>query len=257
MGKSALRKSLACILAVATIGTGYVIPIVPSVLTSGIVASAATTVLTKGDYKYCTYSTGVKFLGYADETETASGKTVTHYPKTSTMEIPGSIDGKIVLAIGILDNVDDYMESCTSIVIPSTVKVIDNDVFDGWENVKKITFNGNSLTSIGSNAFYGCKALSKLSITTVADSLSIGASAFEGCDSLSEVSLSSGGALKLAEDAFLDCSGISKITLTSKSSMTIGSECFSGCSNISKVTLTSKSPLASVETLILLYVKLV
>ena len=236
MGKSALRKSLACILAVATIGTGYVIPIVPSVLTSGIVASAATTVLTKGDYKYCTYSTGVKFLGYADETETSSGKTVTHYPKTSTMEIPGFIDGKTVLAIGTLDNVDDYMETCTAVVIPSSVKVIDSGVFDSWENIKKVTFNGTNITSIGSNAFLNCTSLSKLSFTTTASSLSIDASAFEGCESLTEVSISSGGTLKIADSAFMNCSKVSKVTLTSKSSMTIGSECFSGCSNVSTFT---------------------
>ena len=88
MNSVALRKTLACVLAVATIGTSSVLPIAPSIFNTGIVASAASNTV---KYKYKTVSGGVMFLGYADTTYDKDDNEQLHYPSGTTMDIPASI----------------------------------------------------------------------------------------------------------------------------------------------------------------------
>ena len=236
MGKVALRRGIACVLAATTIGTGYVLPIAPDIVSSGIVVNAADVVKTKGDYKYQELSGGVKFLGYADETyDSKKDEYVSHYPKVATMTIPATIDGKTVIAIGKLDNISDYIDTCTEIVIPAGVKTIDDDVFWDFRNVSKVTFRGTALTSIGSNAFSDCSSLTVINFNN-ANKLTIGVSAFSDCDELKTVTFGAGGAV-VKKEAFADLSNLTTVNMNvNAGATTIGDRAFSE-SGVEQVTL--------------------
>ena len=72
----------------------------------------------------------------------------------------------------------------TDLIIPDSVTSIGSYAFSGCRGLTSVTI-GNSVTSIGSSAFYGCSGLSNL---TIPDSVtSIGSSAFYGCSGLTSV----------------------------------------------------------------------
>lgn len=74
------------------------------------------------------------------------------------------------------------------IIIPPSVKVIENNAFAGCAIVNDISIP-LSVTSIGANAFKGCSSLYKITIpSSVA---SIGANVFKGCSSLHEITINS------------------------------------------------------------------
>lgn len=258
MDKAILRKCIACVLAAATIGTGYVLPVVPALVSSGIVVNAASTVKTYGDYKYQVVEGGVKFLGYADVTYDKNDNEIYHYPKSTTMTIPATIDNQTVVSIGELDNISDYIDSCEKIIVPAGVTTIEGGVFRDFSNVETITFNGTKLTSIGYEAFDGCSSLTEINFKN-ASKLTIGASAFSNCDWLETVTFGTGGAT-VSESAFADLSrlttvdmnvnakattiehrafaesGVEVVTLP-KETTSIGANAFEDCSSLHTVNL--------------------
>ena len=132
--------------------------------------------------------------------------------------------------------------SLTSISIPSSVTSIDtyafgkcsglssitvasgNTVFDSRNNCNAIIKKSNnslilgckntiiptSVTSIGSNAFYGCSNLSYISIPNSVTS--IGSNAFESCSSLASITIPS-SVISIGSYSFSYCSNLSSITV--------------------------------------------
>ena len=121
----------------------------------------------------------------------------------------------------------------------------------------------NSVTSIGSYAFYGCSSLTSV---TIGNSVtSIGSWAFEDCSSLTSVTINSDAIVKKAyssssnishifgsqvteyiigndvkkigDNAFYKCSSLTSITIPN-SVTSIGSEAFYGCSKLTKTNYT-------------------
>ena len=208
MNSVALRKTLACVLAVATIGTSSVLPIAPSIFNTGIVASAASNTV---KYKYKTVSGGVMFLGYADTTYDKDDNEQLHYPSGTTMDIPASISGKSVVSIGKLENVDDFKSVCKTINIPASVTTIADNVFEEFDSVTTVTFKGTAITSIGANAFSGCSSLKSIDFRN-ANTLTIGKGAFEECSALKTVKAGAGG-VTVKESAFEGLESLTTVDL--------------------------------------------
>lgn len=95
------------------------------------------------------------------------------------------------------------------------------------------TMGGRAVTRIGDGAFFGCTALSSV---TLGDSLrSIGYGAFYGCTALTAVSLPP--ALRLMEAyAFASCTALADLDLGTGLSA-VGDDVFAGCSSLRAVTL--------------------
>ena len=234
MNKKQLQKALMCILASATVVGGGAVVAQQVVIGDGVIVNAAT--ITKGDYIYSELSDGgVRFLGYAPTTyDSKTDKEIVHTPKSTTMTIPSSINGKPVREIGVLQNVDDYKDTCKKIVIPNTVKTIKSKAFTDWDNVTTLEFSGtfaNNVT-IEANAFTGLKISS---VTLPAKTVSIGANAFADCDNLQTVTVKNTSSLTVASKAFADMNKLKTVTFGT-GGVKVGEHAFSDCGNLGTVT---------------------
>ena len=148
-----------------------------------------------------------------------------------------------------------YCNCLSSITIPNSVTIIEDDTFHQCRSLSSITIP-NSVTTIGSNVFSACYNLSSIiipnSVTT------IGSSAFMGCYSLLSVIISD-SVTTIGGSAFSNCASLMSIiipdsvttiettmigtcpSLTSiiipDSVTTIGSNAFMGCYGLSSVTI--------------------
>ena len=92
---------------------------------------------------------------------------------------------------------------------------------------------GNSVTSIGEEAFYDCSGLTSV---TIGNSVKfIGYAAFQYCSRLTSVTIPN-SVTSIGEDAFCDCSGLTSVTI-GNSVKFIGQEAFCCCSGLTSVTI--------------------
>ena len=102
--------------------------------------------------------------------------------------------------------------------------------FQSRTNLSSITLP-NSVTAIGTKAFYGCKALTSIQLP---DSLeSIGEYAFHNCSALTSIQLP-GGLESIGKHAFYNCSALTSIQLPN-SLETIGEYAFYNCKALSTI----------------------
>ena len=90
-----------------------------------------------------------------------------------------------------------------------------------------ITVEGKeyTVTSIGRNAFYGCKGLT--SVTIPNSVTSIGSYAFRGCSGLTSVTIPN-SVTSIGESAFRECSSLTSVTIPN-SVTSIGNRAFANC----------------------------
>ncbi len=128
------------------------------------------------------------------------------------------------------ENVVVIPESVTYGGTTYPVTSIDSEAFYGCSGLTSITIP-NSVTSIGNEAFYGCKDLTN--VTVPYSVTSIGESAFEGCSGLTSVTIAN-SVTSIGEYAFYECSGLSNVTIPN-SVKSIGICAFASCSGLTSI----------------------
>ena len=102
----------------------------------------------------------------------------------------------------------------------------------------------NSVTSIGSYAFYGCSGLTSVDIPNSVTT--IGNSAFYGCSGLTNVTIGN-SVTTIGGSAFQGCSGLTSVTIPN-SVNSIGNEAFQGCNALDTLNFNPVSCAISITT---------
>lgn len=128
--------------------------------------------------------------------------------------------------------VDDY--GLVEVVIPDTVKYLDDDAFRNNNNLSKVTIP-DSVESIGSECFRGCHDLISVNIPTGVTY--IGESCFFDCNNINNIVLPDTLEV-LNEGTFNQCKSLNNIVLPN-SLTSIGGSCFRYCT-FTEITLPEK-----------------
>ena len=123
------------------------------------------------------------------------------------------------------------LQEMTTITIPNSVTSIGSSAFYGCRNLTSITIP-DGVTSIGDSAFSGCSSLTSI---TIPDSVtSIGDSAFRD-SGLTSITIPD-SVTNIGDYTFYGCSSLTSVTIP-ESVTSIGNSAFSGCSNLTSVTI--------------------
>ncbi len=129
------------------------------------------------------------------------------------------------------------------IILPTNLSSIGDDAFSGCRSLTSVTIP-NSVTSIGNWVFKGCSSLTSITIPNCVTS--IGANAFEYCSSLTSITIPN-SVTSIGDDAFYGCSSLTSITIPN-SVESIGDGAFYGCSSLTSVTIPNSVTSIGVET---------
>ena len=119
-----------------------------------------------------------------------------------------------------------------SYVIPDSVTSIGSYAFWGCNSLTSVTIP-DSVTSIGSYAFWGCNSLTSVTIPNSVTHIDEGA--FCGCRSLTSVTIPN-SVTNIGYSAFCDCSSLTSITIPN-SVTGIGNYAFSHCTSLTSLTI--------------------
>lgn len=182
-----------------------------------------------GLYTYY-YTDGLTFSA------TRYAATVTGYNGMATkVVVPPVYDGKDVTTIG----ADAFyrtsgLPAVTQITLPDTITTIGSGAFYNCQYLSSINLT-NKVVTVGADAFYRNMRLRSLGDTE--GITTIGAGAFNGCKELREFKLSP-LVTEIGAYTFNDCAWLAKITLPD-ALRTLGAYAFSGCTSLKSVDLSS------------------
>jgi len=120
----------------------------------------------------------------------------------------------------------------TSITIPDTVITIGSNAFNGCKNLSSITIPSN-VTSIGFGAFYGCSSLTNVTLPEVITKIE--GYTFSECSSLTNIVIPQ-LVTSIGFGAFYGCSSLYNISIPD-SVTNIGEVAFSRCSSLSTISI--------------------
>ncbi|MDY5076488.1 MAG: leucine-rich repeat domain-containing protein, partial [Paludibacteraceae bacterium] len=126
---------------------------------------------------------------------------------------------------------------CQSTIIPNSVTSIGSHAFFYCSTLTSITIP-NSVTSIGSSAFEDCSALTTITIPNSVTS--IGDYVFWGCSALTSITIPN-SVTSIGTWAFRNCSSLTSITIPN-SVTSIGYEAFHSCSSLTSITCLATTP---------------
>ncbi len=119
-----------------------------------------------------------------------------------------------------------------TLVISSSLKYMQNNVFYNCTSLETIIFEENSNFESLNDTFLGCTSLKSVSFP--ASLKSVGGNAFYGCTALETVTFAEGGSYVIQNSSFCGCTSLKNLTLT-EGLTSIGSSAFKECDSLVSV----------------------
>ena len=115
---------------------------------------------------------------------------------------------------------------CQLVTVYLGRNIVTESPFAGQRKLISLTI-GNSVTSIGSNAFANCSGLTSIKIS--GNVTSIGSRAFDNCSRLTSIKIP-GSVISIGDEAFYDCSGLTSLIFEDgKKDLSLGDDVFYNC----------------------------
>ena len=160
----------------------------------------------------------------------SQGQIMGYVGSKGNLVIPSQIDGATVKSI--VNGAFTNNKNIVSVVLPSTLEVIDEMAFCGCDKLESVTIP-EGVKIIGNGAFEDCISLKTVKIPSTAGM--IYGSTFKGCKSLTEVTFSEGN-ISVCESMFENCTMLEAVNLPS-TIKTIGENAFLNCSSLTEIAL--------------------
>lgn len=153
---------------------------------------------------------------------------------TTLMLFPLGYDGDVTIPESVIALNDGVFAGSMirSVTLPSEIREVSANAFDGCVNLKKVNCEGG-LASIGKFAFRGCTSLESIEFSTALDTISI--SAFQG-SGLKSVTIGVNVTL-IADRAFKDCVNLESVNFDKRGvkALRMLDYAFEGCVSLTNV----------------------
>ena len=167
--------------------------------------------------------------GHPETRFTLQGGTV------ETYDITGTLDQQWMIDNGYFDyDLMEWSKIITQSDIGNTVTSIGHEAFYGCSSLTSIAIP-DIVTSIGQYAFYECRGLTNVTLPNSITSIS--GQMFYGCSGLTSVIIPN-NVTSIGNGAFSDCSGLTSATIPD-SVTSIGEYAFDSCNGLTSVTITA------------------
>jgi hypothetical protein len=153
-------------------------------------------------------------------------------------------------------------------IFPSSITTVGLNVFENWQNLSTIKFNGN-LTYIGASSFHNCSNLSSISFGTAPSFSTITAGVFTNCTALEDINVNeqkniypnsvifvgvaafmncinlkninfNGNLNILEKSTFINCVKLSSISFSIGTVIDLQDSLFLGCSSLTSITVNNQ-----------------
>ena len=133
-----------------------------------------------------------------------------------------------------------FNEATGEAVIAANLETVPLFVFNGWDEIKKLSFEKGSIAStLGqanpNGAFQKCENLEEVDLSNATNLTTIKYYSFEGCISLKKVIFNE-KLNHIENNAFSNCKQLDDVVFEKELSI-LGNDAFQGCSNLHKITI--------------------